>query len=116
MFIGFASALSGIQAGSRILGVSAHNIANAQTENFKRTRTILEESSAGGVIVSLSKDNRPGPQFTTGEDPFTFREGSNVEVEEELIHTLEATHISEANLASIRTQDQVLGSLLDLFK
>ncbi|UCH90403.1 MAG: hypothetical protein JSU60_04575 [Nitrospirota bacterium] len=116
MFVGFASALSGVQAGSRILGASAHNIANAQTENFKRTRTTLEESSAGGVIVSLSTDNRPGPQFTTGEDPFTLREGSNVELEEELIHTLEATHIIEANLASIRTQDQVLGSLLDIMK
>ncbi|MFA9562116.1 MAG: flagellar basal body rod C-terminal domain-containing protein [Nitrospirota bacterium] len=116
MFLGFASALSGVQAGSRILGASAHNIANAQTENFKRTRTTLEESSSGGVVVSLSKDHRPGPQFTTGEDPFTLREGSNVELEEELIHTLEATHLIEANLASIRTQDQVLGSLLDIMK
>jgi flagellar basal-body rod protein FlgC len=116
MFPGFATALSGIQAGGRILGVGAHNIANAQTENFKRTQATLEESSAGGVIVSLSQDQRPGPQFTTGEDPFTLREGSNVELEEELIHTLEATHLIEANLASIRAQDQVLGSLLDIMK
>ena len=55
MFLGFASALSGVQAGSRILGASAHNIANSQTEDFKRTRTTLEESSSGGVVVSLSK-------------------------------------------------------------
>ena len=94
----------------------AHNIANAQTENFKRTQATLEESSAGGVMVSLSQDQRPGPQFTTGEDPFTLREGSNVELEEELIHTLEASHLIEANLASIRTQDKVLGSLLDIIK
>ncbi len=116
MFSGFATALSGIQAGSRLLGASAHNIANAQTENFKRTRAILEESSAGGVIVTLEKDNRPGPQLPTGDDPFTFREGSNVELEEEFIHTLEATHLIEANLAGIRTQDKVLGSLLDIIE
>jgi len=116
MFLGFASALSGIQAGSRLLGASAHNIANAQTENFKRTRATFEDSSGGGAIVSLSTDNRPGPQFTTGEDPFTIRERSNVELEEELIHTLEATHLIEANLASIRTQDKVLGSLLDIIR
>ena len=116
MFTGFAMALSGIQAGSRMLGASAHNIANAQTENFKRTQVTLEESSAGGVIVSLSQDNRPGPQLPTGDDPFTFRQGSNVELEEELIHTLEATNIIEANLASLRTQDKVLGSLLDIIK
>ena len=116
MFSGFAVALSGIQAGGRMLGASAHNIANAQTENFKRTRATLEGASAGGVIVTLEKDNRSGPQFSTGDDPFTFREGSNVELEEELIHTLKATHLIEANLASIRTQDQVLGSLLDIIK
>ncbi|MCZ6801242.1 MAG: hypothetical protein O7F12_12220 [Nitrospirae bacterium] len=116
MFTGFAIALSGIQAGGRILGASAHNIANAQTNNFKRTQATLEESSAGGVIVSLSQDNRPGPQLPTGDDPFTFRQGSNVDLEEEFIHILEATHIIEANLASIRTQDKVLGSLLDIMK
>ncbi|MDH5428328.1 MAG: hypothetical protein OEY57_09170 [Nitrospirota bacterium] len=114
MFLGFSSALSGVQAGGRLLGASAHNIANALTENFKRTQATFEESPAGGVVVSLTQDQRPGPQLPTGDDPFTFREGSNVEVEEELIHTLEATHLIEANLASIRTQDKVLGALLDI--
>ena len=114
MFVGFSSALSGVQAGGRLLGASAHNIANALTENFKRTQATFEESPAGGVVVSLTQDQRPGPQLSTGDDPFTFREGSNVEVEEELIHTLEATHLIEANLASIRTQDKVLGALLDI--
>lgn len=116
MFTGFAMALSGIQAGGRLLGASAHNIANAQTENFKRTQATLEESSVGGVTVSLSRDNRPGPQLPTGDDPFTFRQGSNVDLGEELIHTLEATNIIEANLASMRTQGKVLGSLLDIMK
>ena len=114
MFLGFSSALSGVQAGGRLLGASAHNIANALTENFKRTQATFEESPAGGVVVSLTQDQRPGPQLPTGDDPFAFREGSNVEVEEELIHTLEATHLIEANLASIRTQDKVLGALLDI--
>ena len=116
MFTGFAMALSGIQAGGRLLGASAHNIANAQTENFKRTQATLEESSVGGVTVSLSRDNRPGPQLPAGDDPFTFHQGSNVDLGEELIHTLEATNIIEANLASMRTQGKVLGSLLDIMK
>jgi hypothetical protein len=37
-----------------------------------------------------------------------------VELEEELVQTLEATNLIETNLASIRTQDTVLGSLLDI--
>jgi len=116
MFSGFATALSGIQAGSRILGTSAHNIANAQTEDFKRTQTTLEESPAGGVIVNLTQDQRPGPQLPTGDDPFTFREGSNVELEQELVQTLEATLLIESNLASIRVQNNVLGSVLDILE
>jgi flagellar basal-body rod protein FlgC len=116
MFSGFATALSGIQAGGRILGVGAHNIANAQTENFKRTQARLEESPAGGVVVSVTKDYRPGPQLPTGDDPFSFRRGANVEVEEEMIQTVEATHLIEANLASIRTQDKVLGTILDIIE
>ncbi len=116
MFSGFAVALSGIQAGGRVLGASAHNIANAQTENFKRTQATLEESPSGGVLVSLSQDQRPGPQLPTGDDPFSFRQGSNVELEEEIVNTLQATHLVEANLASIRTQDEVLGSILDIIE
>lgn len=114
MFLGFASPLSGLQAGGRLLGNSAHNIANALTENFKRTLATFEESQVGGVVVSLTKDQRLGPQLPTGDDPFTFRKGSNVKLEEELIHTLEATHLIEANLTSLRTKDKVLGSLLDI--
>ena len=116
MFSAFATALSGVQAGGRVLGVSAHNIANFQTEDFKRTQATLQESPAGGVIVNLTQDQRPGPQFTTGEDPFTLREGSNVELEEELVNTLKASNLIEANLATIRTQDKVLGSLLDIIE
>ncbi len=116
MFAGIASALSGVQAGSRLLGVSAHNIANAQTDDFKRTQSTFQESSAGGVVVSLTQDQRPGPQFSTGDDPLSNRQGSNVDLAEELVHTLEASRIIEANLASIRAQDTALGSLLDIIK
>jgi len=116
MFLGFASALSGIRAGSRLLGASAHNIANAQTENFKRTQAAFEDSLSGGVIVSLSTDNRPGPQLLSSDDAFNFREGSNVELEEELVNTLKATNLIEANISSIRSQDKTLGVLLDIIR
>ncbi len=116
MFSGFAAALSGIQAGTRILGASAHNIANAQTDNFKRTQTTLTESSAGGVVVSLSQDVRPGVQFLTGDDPFLFPEPANVDVGQEIINTVAATHLVEANIASAQTQDTTLGSLLDILE
>ncbi len=118
MFSGFAPAISGIQAGNRVLGVSSHNIANAQTENFKRTQANLETSASGGVLVSVSSDIRPGVQFPTGDDPFAShsQQGSNVALEEELLHALGASNLVEANVASARFQDQTLGSLLDILE
>ena len=114
MIPGMASTLSGIQVGGRILSVGAHNIANAQTEGFKRTRALPVESSTGGVTVTLDKDVRPGPPFITNEDPFILREGSNVELGEEIISNLQAVNLIEANIASLRIQDKVLGTLLDI--
>jgi len=114
MIAGIASALSGIQTGGRMLNVGAHNIANAQTEGFKRTRALPVETAAGGVTVTLDKDVRPGPQFFSNENPFTPRERSNVDLGEEIISNLQAANLIEANLASLRIQDRALGSLLDI--
>lgn len=115
MIAGIASALSGIQSGGRMLSVGAHNIANAQTEGFKRTRALpVESPTGGGVTVTFQRDERPGPQFLSGENSFSLREGSNVDLGEEIISNLQAVNLIEANIASVRIQDKVLGSLLDI--
>lgn len=114
MIAGITSALSGIQSGGRMLNVGAHNIANAQTEGFKRTRVLPLESAAGGVTVTLDKDVRSEPHFFSNEEPFILREGSNVDLGEEIVSSLQATNLIEANLASFNIQDKVLGTLLDI--
>ena len=118
MVAGMASALSGIRAGGKMLSVGAHNIANAQTEDFKRTRALPVESTAGGgVTVTLQTDKRPGPQFLSSENSLNLREGSNVDLGEEIIFNLQAAaNLIETNIASVRIQDKVLGSLLDIIE
>ena len=115
MMTGIAAALSGIQTGGKMLNVGAHNIANAQTNGFKRTRALPVELSTGGVTVTLNKDLRPGPQIFSNEDSF-IREGSNVDLAEEIIGNLQAVNLIEANIASVHLQDKVLGSLLDIIE
>lgn len=114
MFAGIASALSGIQTGGRMLGVGAHNIANAYTDGFKRTRALPVESAAGGTMVTLDKEVRPGPQTFSNEDPLILREQSNVDLGEEIISNLQAVNLIQANIASVGIQDKILGSLLDI--
>ncbi len=116
MIAGLNSALSGMQAGGRLLGASAHNIANAFTEDFKRTEAIPEVSASGGVSVRLEQDNRPGPIFFDPDDPTTPREGSNVDLAEEIVGSLEAAYLFEANAASFTIQDHALGSILDILE
>ena len=95
MIAGIAAALSGIQAGGKMLSVGAHNIANAQTDGFKRLRALPVESSAGGVTVSLDKDLRSGPQSFSTESP-ADSEGRfrNVDLGEEMITNLQAVNLS----------------------
>ncbi len=114
MIAGIASALSAIQIGGKILSGGAHNIANGQTEGFKRTRVLPVESLSGGITVTLDKDVRSGPQFFSKVDPSRLREGSNVDLGEEIISNLQAVNQIETNIASVRIQDKVLGSLLDI--
>jgi flagellar basal-body rod protein FlgC len=114
MIAGIASALSAIQTGGKILSGGAHNIANAQTEGFKRTRVLPVESLSGGITVTLDKDVRSGPQFFSNVDPSRLREGSNVDLGEEIISNLQAVNLIEANIVSFKIQNKALGSLLDI--
>lgn len=114
MIAGIGSALSAIQAGGKILSGGAHNIANAQTEGFKRTRVLPVESSVGGITVALDKDPASGPPFFSNEDPSVLRKGSYVDLGEEIISNLQAVHLIEANIASFKIQNNALGSLLDI--
>lgn len=116
MIAGIAAALSGMQTGGRILGVGANNIANAQTEGFTRIRALPKELSPGGVTVILDRDEGLGPQIFSHEDPLILRKGSNIDLGEEIISHLQAVNLIEANIASARIQDKVLGSLLDIIE
>ena len=114
---GFGIALSGMQAAGRMLGASAHNIANAHTEGFKRLRSIPEELGSGGVRVTLEQDTTSGPSFfIEDEDGLSLREVPNVDLAEEITSTLQASHLFQANAAGLRTQNKVLGSLLDILE
>ena len=114
MIAGIASALSGIQTGGKILSIGAHNIANAQTTRtaeggpYRRKEVVFGAEPARNsepcrsTPGALDKDVRPGPQIFSNEDPSTLREGSNVDLAEEIISNLQAVNLIEANIASVR--------------
>ena len=89
-------ALSGMNAASTTLATSAHNIANAQTPGFRRQLTTQTAQPEGGVSVNLTQAAEPGESLA-----------------EDVVQQIAARYSFEANVLTLKTQDRMLGSLLD---
>ncbi|MGE0642894.1 MAG: flagellar basal body rod protein FlgC [Nitrospira sp.] len=111
------TALTGLTAFGKHLEVVAHNIANVNTDGFKKFRTTFVEAPTSGVLPVIDKDSSSGPTVLrdTGYTPIAV-ELSNTDLGEELVQELLAQRSFEANLHTIQTGDALLGSLLDLKK
>ncbi|MCP9452341.1 MAG: hypothetical protein NNA23_06620 [Nitrospira sp.] len=111
------TALSGLSAFARQWHDSAHNLANINTDRFKRSETILVEAPNGGVLPILQKDNSPGPTVLRNSAQGLIEvELSNTDIGTELITGIVVQRAFEANIQTIKTADTMLGSLLDLRK
>jgi flagellar basal body rod protein FlgC len=89
-------AVSGMQAAQSRLTVSANNVANAQTEGFRRKTVQQNQQAEGGVSVSVVEAAQPGPELET-----------------DLLDELQARNAFLANLAVFKTGNAVAGALLD---
>ena len=111
-----SSAVSAINAFDKKMAVISNNIANSQTEGFKKSRADLKEGEAGAVEVNISVVDTPGPVITVEENNgIVEKEMSNVDLAEEIPQTIIAQSGFEANLKILKTEDEMLGTLLDTF-
>ena len=109
------STISALQAYKTRLGVTADNIANVNTDEFKKRRASLKEGSNGDVQVDINRVNTPGHLYQVIEgDQLVEKEGSNVNLEEEVPEMLVTQRSYEANLTVLQTRDKMLGTLLDI--
>lgn len=115
--------LSGIQAGLSALNaiqtrtqVTANNVANVNTDGFKKSRaTLIEADQQGGVTTHIEQMATPGPMvYEQTEQGETLVEKSNVELTEELPRMMIDRRAYQANIKTIQAQDEMLGSLLDI--
>lgn len=107
--------LSGLVAAQTKVLTAAHNTANANTEGFKKHRVILQEIYPEGVKASVEQIQTPTPVLTAGlANGKSQIEGSNVDLGEEAVNLIQGKRLFEANLNVIKTQNQMIGSLLDI--
>lgn len=111
------TALSGLTAIGKQIEVVANNVANVNTDGFKKSRTEFVEIPSSGVLPVVEKDDSSGPSVLrdTGGNQ-TIVELSNVDLGEEVVQQIVAQHSFEANLLTLRTGDALLGSILDIRK
>jgi flagellar basal-body rod protein FlgC len=98
------STLSALRAYKTSMGVTANNIANVNTDEFKKSRATMKEGVNGGVEVEVSKINTQ----------MVAKETSNVNLEEELPDMMVTQRTYEANLKVLQTHDKMLGTMLDI--
>jgi flagellar basal-body rod protein FlgC len=109
------SAISALQAYKSKLKVTANNIANVNTDEFKKSRTTLKEGTNGGVQVNIHRVNTPGLRYKSFEgNQLAEKESSNVNLEEEILEMMVTQRTYKANLKVLQTQNKMLGSVLDI--
>ncbi len=97
------TSLSGIKNAFYRQDVTANNVANINTKNYKQINVINEEAKNGGVIakteVSKAKPNR---------------NGNNVNLVDQMVNQINNPNYEKANINVLRSQNEMIGSLIDL--
>ena len=117
-------ATSALGALSTSLQVSANNLANANTNGFKQSDVRFETGPGDqGVRISeIRKDATPGSPVEAPVYPIVGRqyeqhmgwvESSNTDVPRQFVDMISASNAWKANVATIRTADDMLGYLVD---
>ena len=115
MIFSVNSNLSALRAFGVKMGVSANNVANVNTDEFKKSRAILQEGPGSRVQVDIERIDSPGhPIIEVDDMQIIERESSNVDLAEEIPGTILTQRGYEANLTTIKTQDEMFGNIIDM--
>jgi flagellar hook protein FlgE len=137
LYSAIQSALSGLAAAETAVAVYAHNLANLRTNGFKQSHPVYaaqspqsfrpgqapDASSGGGnplqvgrgvYVAEIRTDNSPGPLVPDPASPSGVRELSNTDLSGNLIGLSLAENMFRANLAVLRTGDEMFEELLHL--
>ncbi|MEJ2157911.1 MAG: flagellar basal body rod C-terminal domain-containing protein [Desulfobacteraceae bacterium] len=115
MIDAISSSLSALSAANKKMGVTSNNIANVNTDKFKKSRVTLSERANGGVSATVDLVDTPGiPKETIQNDQIVQTESSNVDLAEELTELIPTKSLYGANLKTLKTQQDMLGSLIDM--
>jgi len=115
MISAYNSALSALQTFGTRVNSNSNNIANANTEGYKRTRVVNETAESVGVRAQVEKVETPGAivydETSSGYDQVEL---SNVDLATEITDMNLNSTMYKANLKTIETVSDMTGELLNL--
>ncbi|MGD9158738.1 MAG: flagellar basal body rod C-terminal domain-containing protein [Desulfobacteraceae bacterium] len=116
MISSISNNLSALKAFGTGLAVKSNNIANSESENFKKSRAIYSEGENGEVKTEIRKVDPDNELASVNTEENTSEEAqpSNVDLTEEIPGTITDQRGFEANLKVIKTREEMLGSVLDI--
>lgn len=115
MTLSIQNNVSALQAFSKQISVSANNVANSLSDDFKSSRAINSQGEGHQVTTVITQSKTPGPLV---EDPLkndgSLKELSNTDIAEEMVQQISAQHGFNANAKTIQTYEETIGSLFDV--
>jgi len=112
-----SSSMSALNAFGKKMQVSANNVANMYSDDFKKSRAVLSEGPKDHVTVDISRFDTPGPFV---EDPTSetgeLKELSNTDIAEEFSQQIITEKGFAANIKTIQTHDEMLGTIINIIK
>lgn len=98
-----SSNVSSILSHQTFMNNDAGNVANVNTDRYVPQNTVIKES-----------DNQGSTQAVTSKATDVGSEKSQTNLTKEITDQMTIENVTAANVEAIRTQDKMLGSLLDL--
>ncbi len=115
MITAYQSALSGLRAFGTKIQANSNNIANAQTDSFKKNQVTNSAVAPHGVTAEVSQVSSPGPSvFQETAAGMDLVELSNVDLATELVDMNLNSTLYRANLKTIENVNEMTGMLLQL--
>jgi len=112
MSISFNSSVSGIRAAADMLSTSAHNIANINTDGYKKQQVNLRSNDGSGVIADITESTEAGTLYKNRRGDTV--ETSNVNYIEEVVTQIKARHLLSANAASIKYTNEAQETIMNI--
>ncbi|WP_319550441.1 flagellar basal body rod C-terminal domain-containing protein [Desulfogranum marinum] len=115
MIGGIHSALSGLAAAGVQTANTANNVANLNSDGFKKGRVLQAEQRPQGVSTIVEKVETPGAYaIEDTSEGQALIEKSNVDLSEEMPQMMVNQHSYNANLKTLQVADDMTASLLDI--